>query len=94
MEPFLEKNRDTILKIAGKYGVKRLRVFGSFARGENDEKSDLDILILPPPGFSLWDHSAMQDEIADAIGVKVDLVSERGLRERMRKEVLSQAVPL
>lgn len=64
------------------------------ARGEADEESDLDILVEFLPGSTLLSQSAMIRELESLLGIGVDVVSDRGLRERHRDRVLREAVPL
>ncbi|HOF61802.1 MAG TPA: nucleotidyltransferase family protein [Candidatus Latescibacteria bacterium] len=90
----LRKERAAILQIARRYGARNLRVFGSVARGEDTEMSDIDILVDFAPDVSLFDHAALMEELESALGRKVDVVSEHGLRPRMRERVLKEAVPL
>jgi len=90
----LKARREEILIIAAKYGARNVRVFGSVARGMADEESDLDLLVELEPGTTLLSHSAMIRELERLLGRKVDVVSERGLRERIRDRVLQEAVPL
>jgi len=86
--------REGILKIAEKHGARNVRIFGSVARGEADSKSDVDILVEFIPGSTLLSQSAMIRELESFLRLKVDVVSDRGLRERIRERVLSEAVPL
>jgi uncharacterized protein len=90
----LKKKREEILRIAARHGAGNVRIFGSVARGESDEKSDLDLLVTMEPGRSLLDHAALWIELRDLLGFEVDVVSEKGLKPRMRDRVLSEAVPL
>ena len=90
----LESRREDILRITAKHGARNVRVFGSVARGETDEESDLDLLVELEPGATLLSHSAMIRELEGLLGCEVDVVSERGLRERIRERVLREAVPL
>jgi len=94
LEETLKARREEILAIAAKYGVRNVRVFGSVARGEADDKSDLDLLVEPLPGFTLIKSSAMSRELEGLLGCRVDVVSERGLRVQIRDRVLKEAVPL
>ena len=64
------------------------------ARGEATAASDLDLLVRFEPGRSLLDHGGLIDELEDLLGVKVDVISERGMRDRLRQRVLTEAVPL
>jgi len=90
----LKSKREQILRTAKEYGAYNVRVFGSVARGEADEKSDVDILVDLEPGRSLLDHAALSLALQELMGVQVDVVSSRGLRERIRERVLREAVPL
>ncbi|HOI68577.1 MAG: nucleotidyltransferase family protein [Methanothrix sp.] len=94
IEETLKARREEILAIAEKYGVRNVRIFGSVARGEADDRSDLDLLVEPMPGFTLIKSSAMSRELEELLGRQVDVVSERGLRERIRDRVIKEAVPL
>jgi len=90
----LKEKREEILRIAEKRGARNVRVFGSVARGEADEKSDIDLLVEMEPGRSLLDLGGLYHDLNELLGVKVDVVSEKGLRQRIRQRVLDEAVPL
>ena len=90
----LKSRREEILSIAAKHGARNVRVFGSVARGEDDDKSDIDLLVEFDSGRSLLDHAGLWLELQDLLGCKVDVVSERGIKPRIRERVLREAVPL
>ena len=90
----LKTKRAEILKTAAQYGARNVRVFGSVARGEADEKSDVDFLVELEPGRSLFDRAALLVELEQLLGHRVDVITERGLRPRIRERVLREAVPL
>jgi predicted nucleotidyltransferase len=93
-EELLAKERDGILRIAAKYGAHNIRIFGSVVRGEADAASDVDFLVDLEPGRSLLDLGGLQMELESLLGRGVDVVTERGLKARIRDRVLSEAVPL
>ena len=94
----LRSRREEILAIARRHGARRVRLFGSVARGDAGPTSDVDLVVEFEPGTSLLDHGALLMELpvalADALGCKVDVVSERGMRERFRARVEAEAVAL
>lgn len=90
----LHEKREDILRVASKRGASNVRVFGSVARGEADSKSDIDILVDLEPGRSLFDLGGLLMDLQDLLGYKVDVVTERGLRARIRERVLNEAIPL
>lgn len=94
LEELLHVKREEILKVCAKYGARNVRVFGSVARGEADEQSDVDFLVEMEPGCSLFDLGGLQYELERLLGHPVDVVTERGLKARIRDRVLQEAVPL
>ncbi|MBI5787340.1 MAG: nucleotidyltransferase family protein [Candidatus Schekmanbacteria bacterium] len=90
----LKEKRDGILRIAARHGARNVRVFGSVARGEADERSDIDFLVEMEAGRSLLDHAALWLELQDFLGCKVDVISDRGIKPRVRERVLREAVAL
>ncbi len=86
--------RDEILRLAAKYGARNVRVFGSLARNENDERSDVDFLVDLEPGRSLFDLGGLLVALQELLGAEVDVVTEKGLRPRIREQVLADAVAL
>lgn len=90
----LKGQREEILRLAAQHGAKNIRVFGSVVRGEADEQSDVDFLVEMEPGRSLLDMGGLLMDLQGLLGRKVDVVSERGLRTRIRARVLREAVPL
>ena len=90
----IAENHDAILRIAVKYGVRSIRVFGSVARGQADSRSDADFLVEMEEGRSLMDLGGFQYEVEALLGTHVDVVTERGLKARIRERVIQEAVPL
>jgi predicted nucleotidyltransferase len=94
IKDLLQTKREEILRTAAKHGARNIRVFGSVARGEADEESDIDLLVEMEPSRSLLDHAALWLELQEVLGRKVDVVSDRGIKPRIRERVLREAVPL
>ena len=94
VEALLKAKREEILAVCAKYGARNVGVFGSVARSEADEQSDIDFLVEMEPGRSLFDLGGLQQELEQLLGCRVDVVTERGLKGRVRDQVLSEAVPL
>ena len=90
----LSQNRAEILRLARQYGATNVRVFGSVARGEADSDSDVDFLVAMDPGRSLLDLGGLLMDLQALLHRRVDIVTERGLRPRIRDRVLGEAVPL
>ena len=78
------------------YGVSSIEIFGSYVRGEQDEESDLDLLVEfdPDRGPSLFGFVGLQQELSDRLGVRVDLVEKRSIKPGFRDRILHEAVPL
>jgi predicted nucleotidyltransferase len=94
LDELLKEKRDEVLRFAAKYGARNIRVFGSVARGEADEKSDIDFLVEMEPGTSLLDLGGLQYELETLLRCRVDVVTERGLKRRIRERVLQEAAPI
>ena len=90
----LEEKRQEVLRIAHKYGARRMRVCGSVARGEADAQSDVGFLVGLEAGRSLLDLGGLQFELESLLGRPVDVVTELGLKARIRERVLQEAVPV
>ncbi len=97
----LREKRALILDIAKRHGASNVRIFGSVARGDFDEKSDVDFLVEMEPDRSLLDHASLLLDHASLLldlekllGCKVDVVSEKGIKVRIRERVLREAQPL
>ena len=83
-----------ILRVAREHGATSVRVFGSRARGDSTPDSDLDLLVRLDPKRSLLDLIAIQQDLEDLLGCKVDVVTENGLSPYIRERVLAEALPL
>jgi predicted nucleotidyltransferase len=90
----LKEKREEILSIASRHGARKVRVFGSVARGEAGEQSDVDFLVDMEPGRSLFDIGGLLVDLENLLNRRVDVVTEAGLKQRIRQRVLQEAVPL
>ncbi|RPH81616.1 MAG: hypothetical protein EHM80_01820 [Nitrospiraceae bacterium] len=90
----LRTKRKQILEIAARHGARKVRIFGSVARGTTRRGSDVDLLVEMEEGRSLLDHSALILELEHLLKRPVDVASERGLHPSLRKEVLKDAIAL
>ena len=87
----LASKKDEILRIAAKHGARIVRVFGSVARGEARPDSDVDFLVDMEPGRTLFDQGGLLMDLRDLLNVQVDVVTEDGLKSRIRERVLKEA---
>ncbi|MDP3000498.1 MAG: nucleotidyltransferase family protein [Bryobacterales bacterium] len=90
----LREHKDEILRVAEKHGARNVRVFGSVARGDAKESSDLDLLVEWEPGRSLFDHARLKLDLEEMLGRRVDIGTERSLSAYIRQQVLQEAAPL
>jgi predicted nucleotidyltransferase len=93
-ETILKLKRDEILRIAAQRGAHNLRIFGSVARGTASTDSDIDFLVDMEAGRSLFDLGGLLSDLQALLGRPVDVVTEAGLRRRIRARVLAEARPL
>ena len=92
LDQLLEEKRGEILRIAAEHGVRDVRVFRSVARGEADRESDIDFLVELEPRRSLLNLGGLQMDLESLLGHRVDVVTARGLKARIRERVLQEAV--
>jgi len=90
-EALLKEKREEVLRLCAKYGAHNVRVFGSVARGETGEDSDIDFLVEFEPRRSLLDHVALVLDMEALLGCKVDIVTEKGLYWLLRRRILKEA---
>jgi predicted nucleotidyltransferase len=88
------KDREIILTIAVRHGARNVRMFGSRARGETGNQSDLDLVVDLEPGRSLLDHVGLWQDLEDALGCKVDVVVEGGISPYLEDRILLEARPI
>lgn len=82
-----------VLQLGERYGIRNIRVFGSFARGDARAESDVDLLV-EYVGASGFDFVRFADAVEALLGRRVDVVTERSLHPLIRDKILAQAVPL
>ena len=87
----LRQHRDRIREIAMSHRVAGISVFGSVLRGEDRENSDLDILVEPTSETTYFDLGAIQYELSELLGLRVDVLTPGSLPERFRQKVLDEA---
>jgi uncharacterized protein len=94
IDELLTEKREEILRIAASHGARNVRIFGSVARGESDETSDIDFLVDMEPDRSLFDVGGLLSDLRELLGRKVDVVSEKGIYWLLRRRILKEAKPL
>lgn len=90
----LQQKREEILNLAAQHGTSNIRIFGSVARDEEGEDSDIDFLVDMESDRSLLDRIGLIQDLEDILGRKVDVATVKGLRESFRERIMSQAIPL
>lgn len=90
----LQQHRAAIRRVVAVHRATNPRVFGSVLHGEDTEASDLDLLIDPTPGITLFDIGSIIHELEQLLGVSVDVLTPKALPMRFRDEVLAEAVPV
>jgi len=93
-EELITQKREEILNLAAQHGACNVRIFGSVARGDAREDSDIDFLIDLGEKLSPWFPVRFIRDLENLLGCKVDVITEKGLKERIRERVIQEAVPL
>lgn len=94
IEDILADKREEILRLAQQHKAYNVRVFGSVARGEATDSSDVDFLVTFEAGYTLWDHIGLIQELSELLGRRVDVSTDETLRARLKERILREAVPL
>lgn len=94
MHTLIETHRAEIVSLAERYGLYDVRVFGSMARGDANENSDVDLLVTAPEGTSGFALGGLLMDVSQLLGRKVDVVTERALRPSLRGRILQEAIRL
>ena len=90
----LQTHRLAIRSVVERHNARNERVFGSVLRGEDQEGSDLDILIDPTPDTTLFDIGAIRHELLQLLGVQVDVLTPNALPDSFRAKVINEARPV
>ena len=93
MDTLTTEKRQAVLDVGRKYGARSIRVFGSVARGENPESSDVDSLVEFDKGRTLFDLIRFRLELRELLGTEVDVVTPGNLRY-LRSRILAEARPI
>jgi hypothetical protein len=94
MTPDLDNLRSKIAPTMSRRGVVRAGVFGSFARGEDTDESDIDFLVEFEEGRTLLDLSGLRLDLMDLLGRDVDVATPKSLHPKLRDRVMAEVVPL
>ncbi len=95
IDDLLKDKREEILRVAEKHGASNIRVFGSIARDEATENSDVDFLVdWDYERISAWGGAGLFEELEALLGRKVDIATENQLRPGMKERILKDSVPL
>lgn len=89
--PSITELRGVVLQITHQYGVSNVRIFGSFARGEQRKTSDVDLLVDLPDHMSLLDLSGLKIDLEEALKRKVDVIPARSIKPALRDSILADA---
>ncbi|WP_341643311.1 nucleotidyltransferase family protein [Thauera sp. SDU_THAU2] len=89
-----ERHRADVRSLVIHFRAGNLRVFGSLARGDDADGSDLDILVDALPGATLFDLGGLQVELEDMLGVPINLLTPEDLLEKFRAKALAEARPV
>ncbi|MCM1134171.1 MAG: nucleotidyltransferase domain-containing protein [Clostridium sp.] len=92
--PDINEIQKSVVPIARFYGVKRLYLFGSYAKGTANEESDVDLLIEKGKPMSLLKLSGMRQKVQEALNISVDLITTTGIKEEFRKEIAGTEILL
>lgn len=90
----LMAKRQEILDLAAKHGAFNVRLFGSVARGEATETSDLDFLVSMEKGRSLLDLIGLWQDLEELFGCKVDIITDGGISPYLKDRIYAEAIPL
>jgi uncharacterized protein len=90
----LQENRSAIRSVVERHRARNARVFGSVLHGDDQEGSDLDILVDPTPETTMFDIGAIRHELFQLLGVHVDVLTPNALPDAFRAKVIAEARPV
>ena len=90
----IQDKKSDILAIAARHGAKNLRLFGSVARGEDNEASDIDLLVSMEKNRSLYDLIGLQQDIQQILKRKVDVLTDKSINSYLQAQILQEAISL
>jgi predicted nucleotidyltransferase len=90
----IEKYKQLLLPVLKRYFIKRAAIFGSIAKGNHHEDSDIDLLIEGDAAFTIFKLLSLEEEISQLVNRKVDLVEYRAIKPSIRQEVLQSAIAI
>ena len=94
VESTIKKLKESMVILRDKYNVKNLEIFGSYVRGEQKKRSDLDILVEFTETIDLFKYIELENYMGEILGVKVDLVMKDTLKPRIKDRILNEAIPV
>lgn len=90
----IQDKKSDILAIATRHGANNVRLFGSVARGEDNESSDIDLLVSMEKNRSLYDLIGLQQEIQHILQRKVDVLTDKSINSYLQAQILQEAISL
>jgi predicted nucleotidyltransferase len=94
VENIMKKLKGSMSILREKYNVKNLEIFGSYVKGEQKKRSDLDILVEFTETIDLFKYIELENYMGEILGVKVDLVMKDTLKPRIKDRILNEAIPV
>lgn len=94
MHPVIERHRLELKALAARHGLRSIKIFGSMARDDGRDDSDVDLLVDPSPETSGFALGELLMDAQDLLGRRVDVVTERSLHPLLRERILREALPL
>ena len=94
IKELLRIKHDEIMELSVRYGIQRIRLFGSAAQGKETKESDIDFLVAFEPGRSLLDLIGFKQDMMELLERKVDVVSEKGVSPYLKDRIFKSATPL